>query len=208
MDTTPPSPDHMSPDAINARREHPPARIDRVTPRKATHGPRWCVEMLESPLMDHGLAYNVGDSSPNGPGPGADGDRHGWIEFDLPTARYRNPARHRRVRIRLSVIDGRLTIAAPDVYAAGSLRETSDPPPDSAGNLRLIRLGDEGDTNLDLMMAADGTITAVLLMDTIQQPFNRADIVQLAKEFSLGIDYLDFVVHQCRLMVRQPGGSP
>jgi hypothetical protein len=57
-------------------------------------------------------------------------------------------------------------------------------------------------------MAADGTITAALLMDTIQQPFKRADIVQLANEFSLGIDYLDFVVQQCELIVRKPGGSP
>lgn len=202
MDTPPPPPDDQHHDAGHAHRRA--ARIDRTSPRRAAHGPRWCVEMLESPLMDLGIGYTVGDGSPVGSG--ADGD--GWIEFDLPTARYRNPSRHKRVRIRLSVIDGRLTITAPDVYAPGSLRKTSDPPPGPMGDLRLVRLGDEGDTNLDLMMAADGTITAVLLMDTIQQPFNRADIVQLAKEFSLGIDYLDFVVHQCRLVVRQPGGSP
>ena len=202
MDTPPPPPDDQHHDAGHARRRA--ARIDRTSPRRAAHGPRWCVEMLESPLMDLGIGYTVGDGSPNGPG--NDGD--GWIEFALPTARYRNPSRHKRVRIRLSVIDGRLTITAPDVYAAGSLRKTSDPPPGPMGDLRLVRLGDEGDTNLDLIMAADGTITAVLLMDTIQQPFNRADIVQLAKEFSLGIDYLDFVVQQCELVIREPGGSP
>jgi hypothetical protein len=202
MHTTPPPPDDQHPGAGHARRRE--ARIDRTSPRPAAPGPRWCVEMLESPLMDLGIGYTVGDGSPVGPG--ADGD--GWIEFDLPTDRYQNPSRHKRVRIRLSVIDGRLAITAPDVYAAGSLRKTSDPPPGPMGDLRLVRLGDEGDTNLDLIMAADGTTTAVLLMETIQQPFNRADIVHLAREFALGIDYLDFVVEQCELVVRQPGGSP
>jgi hypothetical protein len=90
----------------------------------------------------------------------------------------------------------------------GSLRRTSDPPPDDAGNLRLVRIGDEGDPNLDLVMAADGTVTAVLQMHTISQPYNRADIVHLAEEFAVGIDILDYVIDESRLRLTGRERSP
>lgn len=201
MDTTPSPPDDRSHDAGDARR-HRWVRIDRVTPPGASKAPRWVLEMLESPLIDQGLSYTVTDGGPSG----RDGD--GWIEFELPTARYTNASRHRRLRVRLTVTDGRLSITAPDVYPRESLRRTSDPPPDAAGNLRLVRIGDEGDTNLDLIMVADGTTTAVLVMHTIQRPFNRADIVQIAEEFAEGVDILDHVVHASHLLLRRPGGTP
>jgi len=202
MDTPPPPPDDRSHDAGDARRRPRRARIDRVTPPGASQAPRWVLEMLESPLIDRGLSYMVTDHGPNG------SDGNGWIEFDLPTARYTNASQHRRLRVRLTITDGRLAISAPEVYPRESLRRTSDPPPEAAGNLRLVRIGDVGDTNLDLMIAADGTTTAVLVMQTIQRPFNRADVVQIAEEFAAGVDFLDHVVRESRLLLQRPGGPP
>jgi len=201
MTAKPPSPDDRHPDADDAR--HPrQTRIHRVKPPRASQAPRWVLEMLESPLIDRGLTYTVTDGESNR----SDGD--GWIEFDLPTTRYMNASRQHRLRVRLAVTDGQFTITAPNVYPRKSLRRTSDPPPDAAGNLRLVRIGDEGDTNLDLVMAADGTTTAVLVMDTIQQPFNRADVVQIAEEFALGVDLLDLVVRESHLLLPRPRGLP
>jgi hypothetical protein len=181
----------------------PPDWIERNGQRKAERGPLWSLEIFEAPLMDRGLAYTVTDAQPNN----LSDDGAGWIEFRLPTKKYRNPSRARSVRIRLTVIGGRLSITAPEVYAVGSLRKTSDPPPAADGTLRLVRLGDEGDTNLDLVMAADGTTTAVLQMATLRRSFNRADIVQIAEEFAMGIDFLDIAVRKSRLMIRRPKGS-
>jgi len=202
MDTPAPPPNDRSHGAGDAGRHPRRARIDRVTPPGSSQAPRWVLEMLESPLIDRGLSYSVTDRGPNG----SDGD--GWIEFDLPTARYRNASRHHRLRVRLTVTDGRLAITAPDVYPRESLRRTSDPPPDAGGNLRLVRIGDVDTTNLDLIMAADGKTTAVLVMDTIQRPFNRADVVQIAEEFAVGVDFLDHVVRESRLLLPRPGGTP
>jgi len=178
-----------------------PTPINRVVRHKAPRGPRWNLEMLESPLIDSGLDYTVTDTEcvvttavPGGQG-------NGFVEFELATDRYRNASGQNRVRIRLTVVAGQLTITAPDVYPPGSLRRTSDPPPDAAGNLRLVRIGDEGDPNLDLVMGADGTITAVLQMHTISQLSNRADIVPLATEFAVGIDIVDYVIDESRLRV-------
>lgn len=184
------------------------ARIARIARHKAAGGPQWNLEMLESPLIDTGLAYTVTDAACEAGAADPDGEGNGFIEFELATGRYENASWQNRVRIRLTVVRGQLTITAPDVYPPGTLRRTSDPPPDAAGNLRLVRIGDEGDPNLDLIMAADGTVTAVLQMATIPQPLNRADIVPLAQEFAVGIDILDFVVHESRLLLRGPEGSP
>ena len=159
--------------------------------------------MLESPLIDGGLVYTVTDTACEAGAADPGGQGNGFIDFELPTGRYENASGEKRVRIRLTVVAGQLTITAPDVYPLGSLRRTSDPPPDDAGNLRLVRIGDEGDPNLDLVMAADGTVTAALQMHTISQPYNRADIVHLAEEFAAGIDILDYVIDESRL--RLPG---
>jgi len=72
------------------------------------------------------------------------------------------------LRIQLTVQDGRLSITAPDTYAVGAVSSTSDPPPAADGTLRLVRLGNESDTNLDLVMAPDATTTAVLQMATLR----------------------------------------
>jgi len=180
------------------------ARIARSARRKAPDSPQWNLEMLESQLLQDGLDYSVSDAVPTDPGD----EGSGFIDFELPTAGYENASWQNRVRIRLTVVRGQLTITAPDVYPPDTLRRTSDPPPDAAGNLRLVRIGDEGDPNLDLIMAADGTVTAVLQMATIPQPLNRADIVPLAQEFAVAIDILDFIVHESRLFLRGPEGLP
>lgn len=179
-------------------------RIYRFSPRRATDGPSWNLEMLESPLMDRGLAYTVSDGSSAELGD----EGNGCIEFELPTDRYKNVSGHRRVRIRLTVTSGRLSITAPDFYAPSSLKRTSKPPPDAAGNLRVVRLGADGDPQIDLIMAADGTVTAALRMETLLQPFNRADIVHLAEDFAVGLDLLDFAVRKERLLLPPPGDSP
>lgn len=164
--------------------------------------------MLESPLLDSGIAYTVTDMACK-PGAADPGDaRNGFIEFELPTGRYENASGQNQVRIRLTVMAAQLTITAPDVYPPGSLRRTSDPPPDAAGNLRLLRIGDEDQTNLDLIMASDSTIFAQIHLDTLVLPFNRNDIPQIAREFALGIDFMDFAVRKCRLRLRRPKESP
>lgn len=204
MENMPPPPDGCEQDAGADPGNAGPARIDRVTPRERIGGPHWNLEMLESPLMDRGLAYTVSDGSSMEAGD----DGNGWIDFELPTRRYTDPAGRNRVRIRLTVTRGRLAITAPDFYPPGSLRRTTKPPPDAAGNLRIVQLGDDGTSKIDLMMAADGMVTAVLLMETLLRPFNRADVVQIAEEFTTGIDYLDFAVHKERLLLPRPGGAP
>jgi len=179
-------------------------RITRFSSRRAAGTPCWNLEMLESPLLDRGLAYTVSDGPPSELGD----EGNGCIEFELPTKKYTNASGHHRARIRLTVTHGRLSIAAPHVYPAHGLRRTTNPPPDAAGNLRIIRLGDEGVTNLDLIMAADGTVSAHLLMETILRPFNRNDVVQIAEEFAVGLDYLDFIVRAEHLLLPPPGDRP
>lgn len=190
-------------DARSLQRPDQPGlkRIARFSSRRAVGTPCWNLEMLESPLMDRGLAYAVSDGPPSELGAAG----NGCIEFDLPTSKYTNAVGHHRVRIRLTVTDGRLSITAPHVYPAHGLRRTTNPPPDAAGNLRILRLGDEGVTNLDLIMAADGTVSANLLMETILRPFNRNDVVQIAEEFAVGVDYLDFIVRAEHLLLPPPG---
>lgn len=156
--------------------------------------------MFESPLMDSGIIYTVHDS----PQTEAGTAERGWIEFTRPTQTYRDPAGDRQVLVRLTVADGRLSITAPNCYPRGSLKRTTDPPPDRDGNLRLVRLGEDGLTQLDLIMASDGTITASLRMETLLRPFTRCDIVAMAEEFALSIDLLDFVVRQSQLLIHGP----
>lgn len=203
MDSTPTPPPDRDPDAGDALGQPGAARIDRVTPRSPTGRPRWNLEMLESPLMDRGLTYTVSDGSSTD---GAD-EGNGWIDFELPTEIYTNASGRKRVRIRLTVNSGRLAITSPDFYPPGSLKRTTKPPPDAAGNLRVVRLGSKGESNLDLFMAADGTVTAVLVMETILRPFNRADIVQLAEQFAVGLELLDFAVRKERLLLPRSGES-
>lgn len=57
-------------------------------------------------------------------------------------------------------------------------------------------------------MAADGTTTVVLVIDTIRRPLNRADVVQIAEEFAVGVDFLDHVVRDSRLLLPRRGGPP
>lgn len=203
MNTTPHQPGGNERDNGDGPDQPGLERIYRFSQRRATGDPSWNLEMLESPLMDRGLAYTVSDNSPTQVGEG-----NGWIDFELPTRRYRNLSGRHRARIRLIVTCGRLSITAPDFYAPSSLKRTSKPPPDAAGNLRVVRLGGEGDSQIDLVMAADGTVTAVLVMETLLRPFNRADIVQIAEEFAVGLDLLDFAVRKERLLLPQPGESP
>jgi len=202
MNTTPHQPDGSDRDNGDGPDQPGLERIYRFSQRRATGDPRWNLEMLESPLMDRGLAYTVSDGSPTQVGEG-----NGWIDFELPTRRYKNASGRNRVRIRLAVTGGRLSITAPDVYPPHSLRRTTEPPPDTAGNLRVVRLGEEGVSNLDLIVAADGTVTAALVMDTLLRPFNRNDVVQIAEEFAVGLDLLDFVVREERLLLPRPGES-
>ena len=157
----------------------------------------WHIEMLESPLIDSGIAYTVHDVSPAEQGTGS----ISWIEFVRPTHSYRTPAGHHEVVVRLTVDEGRLSIMAPGVYLAGSLVRTNDPPPDRDGTLRIMRLGDDDMTQIDLLMSADGFVTAALRMETIRFPFNRGEIVQIAEEFACGIDLLDFAVRQSDLLI-------
>ncbi len=150
--------------------------------------------MLESPLI--GLVpYAVHDAMPLGPGESA----AAWIEFSRPTQLYRSPGGRHEVLIRLTVDSGRLAITAPGVYPPNSLRRTTIPPPDREGNLRILRLGGDDESQIDLVMAADGTVTAELRMDTILRPFNRRDILQIADEFAGGIELVDYAVRKSRL---------
>lgn len=161
----------------------------------ARKAPAWCIEMFESPLLDRGIIYTVSV------GPAETGaDAPAWIEFQVPTRAYTNAAGVHAVLVRLTVAGGRLAITAPGVYPHNSLVRTTKPPPDRHGNLRVLRLGDDDTSQMDLMMAADGEVTAVLLMETILQPFNRQDIVVIAEQFAAGIDLLDFAVRKSRLL--------
>lgn len=203
MDTTPHPPDDRDEDSGERPDQPGLERIYRFSSRRAAGAPRWNLEMLESPLIDRGLDYNVSDLQPSELGD----EGNGCIEFELPTERYMNASGLKRVRIRFTVTDGRLSITAPDVYPPNSVRRTTKPPPDAAGNLRILRMGDEDVTNLDLVMAADGTVSAVLVMETILRPFNRNDVVQIAEEFTVGVDFLDFIVRAERLLLPRPGES-
>jgi hypothetical protein len=151
--------------------------------------------MFEPTLMDGGVAYTVHDAGD----PPAGDVAAGSIEFSLPTRVYRNPAGAAQVLVRLTVDDGRLGITAPGVYPRGSIKRTTDPPPDRDGHLRVLRLGDDDCTQMDLFIMADGTITAFLRLETVQHPFNRADILTLAEQFAGGIDLLEFVVQRSGL---------
>lgn len=153
--------------------------------------------MLESPLMDCEITYSVHDAAPAGTGDGA----RGWIDFTRPTRIYRNGRGERQVDVRLTVEDGRLSVTAPCVYARGSIKRTTDPPPDRDGTLRVVRLGDEDQKQLDLTMASDGIVTAVLRMETIRRPFNRHDIVKFVELFVEGIDLLDIVIRRLELLM-------
>lgn len=156
---------------------------------RARRTPAWCLEMFESPLLDHGITYTVS----GGP------EASGYIDFQLPTRVYTNAAGEHAVKIRLTVVGGRLSITAPGLYPPYSLIRTTKPPPDRDGNLRVARMGDFDTGQIDLMMAADGMVTAVLLMETIRQSFTRQDIVALAEHFADGVDVLDFVARKARL---------
>jgi hypothetical protein len=168
-------------------------RISRArTPRRAG-GPLCSIEMFEAPLMENAIAYTVTDG-PCGP---QGESRGGCIDFSVPTRIYRNPVAGNHVHVRLSVLDGQLRISAPAIYPTGCLPATTTPPPDPVtGSRCVVRLGDEGCTQIDLVMARNGDIEAVLQMETIQRPFNRRDIVQLAREFAIGIDLLDDIIQQ------------
>jgi len=178
---------------FNAR----PGRIERMNRRRRSGQPRWNVEMFESPLMDHGIAYTVHVASPSEP----ELPTRGWIDFTRPTNEYRDQNGNHKVLVRLTVDDGRLSVTAPHVYPRNSLIRTTNPPPDRDGNLRVARLGEEGLTQIDLWMAADGRVTASLRMETIFRPFTRCEIVQIANLFVEGIDLLDFVVRQNGLLI-------
>lgn len=201
MDITPTNPDSPGQDDGTTGSPRGPTRIDRRTDRRLTGSACWNVEMLESPLMDHGIAYSVTDAA--SPEPGDDG--RAWIDFELPTQRYKNAASRNQLSIRLTVSHGRLALTAPHLYPPRSLKRTEKTPVDAAGNLQIVRLGDDGDSQLDLLMAADGTVTATLRMETLRRPFNRADIVQIAQEFAVGIDLLDFVVSESDLLIEDQG---
>ena len=174
-----------------------PGRIERAGHRHPLGQPRWALEMFEPTLMDHGIAYTVDVASPSEPELPA----RGWIEFTRPTNEYRDQNGNHKVLVRLTVDDGRLSVTAPHVYPRNSLIRTTNPPPDRDGNLRVARLGEEGLTQIDLWMAADGRVTASLRMETIFRAFTRREIVQIANLFVEGIDLLDFVVRQNRLLI-------
>ena len=178
---------------FNAR----PGRIERMNRRRRSGQPRWTLEMFEPTLMDNGIAYRVHDTLPSE----SESAARSWIEFICPTESYRDQSGDNEVLVRLTVDDGRLSVTAPHVYPRNSLIRTSDPPPDRDGNLRVVRLGEDGLTQIDLMMAADGVVTASLRMETILRPFTRRDIVQIAHLFVEGIDLLDFVVRQHGLLI-------
>jgi hypothetical protein len=180
-----------------------PSRIERASHRRPPRPPHWNIEMLEWPLLDTGIPYMVHDAPPCD----TTAKPISWIEFTRPTNAYRDRCGDYKVLIRLTVDDGRLAVTAPDVYPRDSLRRTSTPPPDRDGNLRIVRLGEYGQPQIDLTIAADGAITAALRMETIQRPFTRREIVQIADLFAEGIDFLDFVVRQHGLLIENRGST-
>ena len=159
--------------------------------------------MLEAPLMDSGIAYTVNDAlaAKRDEAANVGEAASSWIDFSRPTQGYSNPAGTHEVVVRLTVTSGRLAITAPGLYPPDSLVHTTDPPPDRDGNLRIMRLGDDDMTQIDLFMAADGFVTAALRLETLRFPFNRSDIVQIADEFAVGIDFLDFAVRKSGLLI-------
>ena len=179
------------------------ARRKDGTPRRHHTAACWNIEMLESPLMDSGIVYTVNDAATTKLGETVHlGDMAtSWIEFPRPTRSYCNPAGVHEVLVRLTVTSGHLAITAPGIYPCESLVRTTNPPPDRAGNLRIMRLGDDDMTQIDLFMAADGFVTAALRLETLRAPFNRGDIVQIADEFAVGIDFLDFAVRKSELLL-------
>lgn len=162
---------------------------------RARRTPAWCIEMFESPLLDRGITYESSEHPT-----GIDADAPSWIQFQIPTRGYANPHGAHTVTVRLTVAGGCLAITAPGLYPRNSLIRTTEPPPDREGNLRVVRLGDHDTSQIDLIMAADGEVKAVLRMETILQPFNRQDIVVIAEQFAGGIDLLDFAVRKSRLL--------
>jgi hypothetical protein len=163
----------------------------------------WNIEMFESPLMDAGIAYAVNDApiATLGEAVHRENTANSWIEFLRTTRSYCNPAGAHEVVVRLTVASGSLAITAPGLYPRDSLVRTTDPPPDRDGTLRIMRLGDDDMTQIDLFMAADGFVTAALRLETLRAPFNRGDIVQIADEFAVGIDFLDFAVRKSGLLI-------
>jgi len=185
-----------------SHRGHMTRKKDRTSQRHHTAA-WWNIEMFESPLMDSGIAYIVNDAPAAQLGEAVTlGEAaSSWIEFPRPTQSYRNLTGTHEAVVRLTVTSGRLAITAPGLYPPDSLVRTTDPPPDRDGNLRIMRLGDDDMTQIDLCMASDGVVTATLRLETLRFPFNRGDIVQIADEFAVGIDFLDFAVRKSRLLI-------
>jgi hypothetical protein len=186
------TPDHFDADG--------PARIERITRKTSAGHPRFSLEMFESPLMDSGIAYTVHDCPPAEAG----ASERSWIDFIRPTAMYRDTSGDHKVLVRLTVDGGRLSITSPDCYRRGSLVRTTDPPIDHEGTLRIARLGAGGEPQIDLLMAADGLVTAMLRLETIPRPITRRDIVSISDLFVTGVDLLDLVVRRHRLLIQKP----
>lgn len=176
-------------------------RLGRSPARRPHAETIWSVEMFEPVLRNAGIPYSVVDLPQV---TGADSSPAA-IDFSLPTEIYHNPAGDLSARVRLNVDGGRLSVTAPEMYATGAIRRTTEPPPNSDGTQQIIRIEDgEGKATLDLMMDACDDTRAVLRMDTIQTAFSRHDILTLAEMFVRGLDLLDAMVdiHELRL----PGG--
>lgn len=156
--------------------------------------------MFESPLMDEGITYKVHDA----PSAEANESGPGWIDFTRPTVMYRDRCGDRKVLVRLTVVDGHLSVTSPDCYPRGGLERTTDPPIDRHGTLRIARLGQDGELQIDLLMAANGRVTAAMQMDTVRQPLTRRDIVALTDQFVTGIDLLDVIVRHHGLLIEHP----
>lgn len=173
------------------------SRIERISRRRHASQPRWSLEMFESPLMDHNIPYTVHDAL----SPEANESERGWIDFTRPTVMYRDACGDNKVLVRLTVDGGRLSITSPDCYPRGSLVRTTDPPIDREGTLRVARLGSDQEPQIDLLMAADGLVTAVMQMDTVPCPFTRRAIVAITDLFVTGVDLLDVIVRRHRLLI-------
>ena len=144
--------------------------------------------MFEPVLRDAAIDYSVFDF----PKPSEGDVTRAAIEFSMPTEGYRNPQGDLSVRVWLVVDAGRLSVIAPDMYPAGVVRRTTDPPADADGRQRIVRLEDaENHTKLDLMMNSSEETWAVLRMESIHTPFTRGDILALAEMFVRGLDILD-----------------
>lgn len=86
--------------------------------------------------------------------------------------------------------------------------DNTPPPPDAAGTLPIVQLGDKGTSKIALMIVANSTATADLLMETLLLAFNRADVVQITQELTTGIDYSDPAVRKERPLLPRPGEAP